>query len=236
MGYRRLPLSTPQRERALRHIHDRKAVTAVANLPFKTSTIEQFDLFYPGYMEAVLNTGKTLSKQAGITIKVVEAKRSAILHLNDFIDALQNAIRRGVFPEAVRAYYGLPVEKRWRPKIQTEADVLEWAENIHDGETKRIAAGGAPVTFPSLAEVDAVTNDFKTKNLQQAEDKYAYDTAQETLAAQNKKADQLIRRCWNEIETTYDEGDKPSMRRKAREWGVVYVETKKDRGEVDPRL
>lgn len=236
MGYRRLPLSTPQREIALRQINDRKAVTPPANLPFKTSTMEQFDLLYPVFKEKVLNIGKTLSAQGGITTKVVKAKRVAQLHQLDFLDALQNAIRRGVFHESVRALYALPVEKRWRPKIQTEADVLEWGQNIHAGETKRIALGGAPITFPSLAEVDAATLDFKTKNNQQSNDKYAFDTAQEELAAISKKADQLIRRCWNEIEAAYDEGDKPSMRRKAREWGVVYIETKKDKEPQDPRL
>ena len=236
MSYRRLPLSTPQREIALRQINDRKAVTPPANLPFKTSTMEQFDLLYPVFKEKVLNIGKTLSAQGGITTKVVKAKRAAQLHQLDFLDALQNAIRRGVFHESVRALYALPVEKRWRPKIQTEADVLEWGENIHDGETKRIALGGAPITFPSLAEVDAATNDFKTKNNQQSNDKYAFDTAQEELADISKKANQLIRRCWNEIETAFDDGDKPSMRRKARDWGVVYIETKKDKEPQDPRL
>jgi hypothetical protein len=38
-------------------------------------------------------------------------------------------------------------------------------------------------------------------------------------------ADQLILRMWNETEAEFDTGDKPSMRRKAREWGVVYVPT-----------
>ncbi len=37
---------------------------------------------------------------------------------------------------------------------------------------------------------------------------------------------------WNEIETAFDEGNKPSMRRKAREWGVVYIVTPGE--ELDP--
>jgi len=226
MVYRRLPTTTPQRQRVLRQINDRKAVTPPANLPFRASTIAQFDLFYPLYMEKVNNIGKTLAAQSGKTAQVTAAKIIARLFILDFIDALQNAIRRGTFEASVRALYGLKVEKRHRPKVLTEQDILNWADNIHTGETKRIALGGAPVAFPSLADVDAAAGDFRTKNNQQSNDKFIYDNAQEALAAENKKADLLILKCWNEIESEYDTGDKPSLRRKAREWGVIYVERK----------
>ncbi|MGE0637957.1 MAG: hypothetical protein AB7P01_16055 [Bacteroidia bacterium] len=232
MAYRRLPKSTSERVSALKHIQMRKAATPPANLPFRQATMDQFDLFYPQYIDKVNNLGKTLAAQSGITSKVVKSKRFAMLLLRDFMDALQNAIRRGTFSASVRALYGLPVEKRYIPKLRSEQDVITWAENIHQGETKRIALGGAPIPFPSLAEVDAATTDFKTNNNQQSNAKNAYDLAQEAVAAQNKIASQLILRCWNEIESEYDVGDKPSLRRKAREWGVVYVPRKGEK--TDP--
>jgi len=226
MAYRQLPNSTPRRYRALKAIMDRKAVTLPANLPFTQATIDRLNVFFPAYHDAIQNLSTTLYNQTSITVKVVKAKQLATWFLNDFIDALQNAIRRGTIAPNFRALYSLPIEKRFRPQIKTEQDVLEWAVNIHDGETERIAQGGVPITFPSLAEVDAATGDFRTKNLQQSNDKNAYDKAQEAVQAENKKADLLILKCWNEIESEYDVGDKPSLRRKAREWGVIYVPRK----------
>jgi hypothetical protein len=55
--------------------------------------------------------------------------------------------------------------------------------------------------------------------------KTAYDTAQEAVNELNPDADKVILRMWNEIETTFDTGDKPSMKHKAREWGVVHIPT-----------
>jgi hypothetical protein len=233
MAYRRLPNSTPQRLRALMAIYNRAAATPPAQLPFKQETIDRLNVFYPAYHQKITDMAKALSAQAGITAQVITAKQAATWLVLDFIDALQNAIRRGAFDASVRALYDLPMEKRQRPKLQSEQDIITWGENIHDGETKRISLGGAPITFPSLAEVDAATQDFKTKNLQQSEKKYAYDNAQEAVQTENQKADKLILKCWNEIESEYDVGDKPSLRRKAREWGVVYVPRKGEK--VDPK-
>lgn len=233
MAYRRLPNSTPQRLRALLAMYNRAAVTPPSQLPFKQETIDRLNAFYPAYHQKITDMAKALSAQASITSQVITAKQAATWLVLDFMDALQNAIRRGAFDASVRVLYGLPMEKRQRPKLQSEQDIITWGEDIHDGETKRISLGGAPITFPSLAEVDAATLDFKTKNLQQSEKKYAYDTSQEAVQTENKKADKLILKCWNEIESEYDVGDKPSLRRKAREWGIIYVPRKGEK--IDPK-
>lgn len=223
MPKRLLPNSNISRYRALKAMNDRKAVTAPADVPIIPATIARFDTFYPGYKTKYLAVQAALTSQSGLTNQIKTAKILAGFFVADMIDALQNAIRRGTFDASVRGLYGLPVTEALRPEIITEQQVLDWGERVHDGETARIAAGGAPITFPSLAQVDAAVNAFKTLNLNQAAAKTTYDNAQEALAADNVEADKLILKMWNEMEAAFDEGNKPSVRRKCREWGVVYV-------------
>lgn len=223
MPRRLLPNSNPTRNNALKAVNDMKAVTPPADVPLTPATVTRFDAFYPTYKTHFLAVQVALSAQSALTNQIKTAKQAAAWIVADFIDAMQNAVRRGKFDASVRGMYGLPVTHPLRPAIETEQQILSWGEQVHDGETARIAAGGAPITFPSLAEVDAAVTNFKNLNLQQAAAKSAYDNAQETLQNDNTEADKLILKLWNEIEAAYDTGDKPSTRRKARDWGVVYI-------------
>lgn len=220
------PRTNDERNQALTKAKQRKDVSPPAQIPYTGVTITRIDAFQPTYkglMDAVKNA---LATQTGITALVAAARILAGYFVADIIDALQRAIRRSTFTPNVRAFYGLPVNKPLNPEIRTEEQVLEWGPKAITGETDRIAAGGAPITFPSLAEVTAAYESFRTQNIQQAALKTAYDNAQETVAAQNPEADKLILKMWNETETFFDEGDKASMRRKAREWGVMYIPLK----------
>lgn len=226
MPTRQLPNSNPKRYRALRMINDRKTVTPPAEVPITSPTVTRFDLFFPAYKAKILAVAAALSAQGAATTLVRAAKQLGAWLVDDFYEALQRAIRRGEFAADVRALYGLELSETKNPKISTEQDVIAWGEFAHDGETVRTGAGGAPITFPSLLQVDTAVNDFKTKNLTQAAAKTTYDNVQQALETNNTEADKLILKCWNEIETYFDDGDKPSMRRQAREWGVVYIPRK----------
>lgn len=226
MPTRRLANSNPSRYRAQQIAKEMKdAVPPPLIIPITGNTSARLDVFYPLYKSKILSAEAALQLQFTLTGQIKDAKPLAEYLISDFYDALQRAIRRGLFNESVRTLYGLAATDTTLPTLNSEADVKFWGEKAADGETARIAAGGAPITFPSIAEVNTAVNSFKNLNVQQANAKIAFDTAQEAIAAQNPEADKLILKMWNEIETTFDEGDKASMRRKAREWGVIYVPT-----------
>lgn len=225
MPTRRLPNSVASRLKALKAAKDRKdAVPAPLLIPFTASTITWLDTFYPDYKLKVEAMEAALQAQTNVTSTVVNARPLAEIFISSFYSALQYAIRRHQFAPSVRAYYGLAVSDENLPRIKSEADIAFWGEKASDGEAARIAAGGAPITFPSIAEVNTAVSNFTNPNLVQANAKNAYDLAQEAVEADKADCDKLILKMWNEIETAFDEGDKPSMRRKAREWGVVYVQ------------
>jgi hypothetical protein len=192
-------------------------------IPYTTGTITRLDAFQPVYRSKFLAVSAAKNAQTAATALVNESRQMGIYLVHDFIEALNRAIRRKVFLPSVRSFYQLNVNDDTLPTINTEAQLITWGLNLKDGEAARIAAGGVPITFPAIADVDAAIDAFKNANHVQSNAKMQYDTAQEILAAENPEADKLILKMWNETETAFDEGDKASMRRKAREWGVVYV-------------
>lgn len=224
MPKRRLPRTDAQRHSALRNAKKRKdRIPPPVVIPFTAATILRLDTFQPIYKTKYDAVDTAKNTQTTLTATVNNTRKLAIYNEQDFIEALNRAIRRELFLPTVRTLYKLAVDDTTLPYIGSENDVITWGENIESGETARIAAGGAPITFPSLADVNAAVAAFDNANALQANAKEAFDAAQELLEVENPEADKLILKLWNEIETAFDEGDKASMRRKAREWGVVYI-------------
>lgn len=230
MPKRELPRSNSTRANALNRPKERlDQLPPPAEVPFTPNTLARLNVAQEDLQTKLRAVASALSGQTEATILVNETRKMAGYYIADFIEAMQRAVRREKFLPSARAYYQLPVGESHIPELRTETEVLEWGKKVLDGEADRVAAGGAPITFPDVAEVELIFNTFKNANIQQAERKTEYDNAQRAVAASLEEVDKLILRIWNEIETYFDEGDKPSMRRKAREWGVVYVPSK---GEV----
>ncbi len=226
MPTRRLPRTDEERDEALRTAKDHKDLLPPPPvIPYTTGTIDRLDVLQPVYRTKFLAVSAAKNAQTAASAQVNETRQMGIYLVHDFIEALNRAIRRKVFLPTVRNFYQLNVNDDKLPVITTEAQLITWGLNLKDGEAARIAAGGAPITFPSIADVNTAIDAFKAANQLQENAKTAYDAAQEILAAENPEADKLILKMWNETETAFDEGDKASMRRKARQWGVVYVPT-----------
>lgn len=230
MPTRRLPRNNSERSNALNRAKERiDQIPPPAEVPYRPDTVARLNLMQDDYASKRTTATTALSLQTEATMLVNQTRTLAGYFIADMLEAMQRAVRRGTFTASARAYYQLPVGESHIPQMRTESEVLEWGKKTIDGETARVAAGGAAITFPDLTEVEAAYNAFKTANLQQADRKTEYDNAQHAIATANEDVDKLILKLWNETETFFDEGDKPSMRRKAREWGVVYVPSK---GEV----
>ncbi len=224
MPSRRLPNSNSERSNALNRPTERvNQIPPPAEIPYTATTLSKLSLLQNAYQSNVAAAAAALRGQTDITAVVNETRAQAGYFIADLLDAMQRAVRRGAFNASVRAYYQLPVGESKIPRMRTESEVLEWGTKAIQGETERLAAGGVAITFPDLSEVEEAFNAFKNANLQQAERKTAYENAQQAIANSNDEVDKLILKLWNETETFFDEGDKPTMRRKAREWGVVYV-------------
>lgn len=228
MPIRQLPRTNEQRHSALYAIKDILDGLPGEPHPFRLDTIAQLSAFYPTYTALQREMQRTKTAQVDTTAGLVLLRANARIWVSHGYASIINATVRGTFNASVLNYYGLPVGAKGAPNMNGEADIISAASALAHGEAARVAAGGQPIAFPSVAEIMVHANAFEMENLEQGKRKMAYADAQKAVAAAYPEADRLILRLWNEIESAFDTGDRPSMRRKARNWGVVYVQGRKE--------
>jgi hypothetical protein len=223
MPYRRLPNTNASRDAALTTCKDKMEATDPMELPFAPSKGVQLTTDQPIYHGLIAAVNSAKSNQTAQSALVAPLMRTARFWVSHGYQALINACIRDQFPNSVKNLYGLSLDAKGGPELSSEADVIQASITYNDGETARTAAGGEAITFPALADINTHVDALKAAHQTQSTLKGLFDQAQEKLAEANPNTDLLILQLWNSIEATYDKGDKPSMRRKAREWGVVYV-------------
>lgn len=219
------PETNAQREASLRNAKIRKdSVPPPPEIPFMPGTITKLDIFQPAYHAKYLAVSSAKNVLTTLTSQITQARKLAVYNEQDFIDNLNKGIRRGLIQASRRSLYQIDVNDNTLPYIGSENDITIWGNNINDGEAARLLIPGeVPVTFPSVDDVNTALGNFTSINLNQANAKDNLNIAQEALETENIEADKFILKLWNEIETAFDTGNKPSMRARAREWGVVYV-------------
>jgi hypothetical protein len=164
-----------------------------------------------------------LALQADTTSDVKKAMATARIFISHFIQVFNLGVTRAVYSAGQRAYFHLDVISEALPELTKESDISTWGDNIVDGDLARVAAGGAAMSNPTALQVKAAVLDFNTKNTDQSGKKDAFDTSQEDIIALVPEAEKVVKKVWDEVETFYNEETPSSMRRKSREWGVVYI-------------
>lgn len=223
---RTLPRSSESRFNALTAAKLKKD-SAAGSLPITAATAARLDtivtLFGTGRnfvsvkrAESVLSTSQ----------KDVLVENMAMLD-SHYLQVLNMHIAQGIFPAAYRAYYKLDTNNTSLPPLKTESDINAVAQAIIDGEPNMVAAGGIAIPFPAKAKMQAALTALLAKQNEQSNKKDITDKAEEDLAKLNTEADAVIKKVWDEVETFWNEEPIESMRKKAREWGLVYVSDEK---------
>lgn len=178
--------------------------------------------------------GHALAGQNRATIEKDEALKVVLTVNQHFIMVLNFDIIRGKFHPSIRADYGLDATQETLPQMTREAEIIDWIKKLINGETHRIANGGAPMLDPALAELQAALTAYTAKHDEQLRKKTVYDTAQEAVEAMRPEVDKMIKKLWNQIEFYFSEDEPSSLRRKARGWGVVYATRPDEEPEPQP--
>jgi len=222
---RRLPNSDETRLIALNGAKTKKDNTPSPDIVIRPATIARLDADQPVYASNMQARGTALAGQSTATDTKFAAQERARMFVSHFIQAFNNGVDRGLFPRAHRAFYGLDVNSGSVPEINSEPLLTLWGQRLIDGDPLRIAAGGAPMAMPAIAEVITEYTAFLNANIAQSTAKDAYDNAQEAVSDLEIATDKLILRIWDEVETAFNDEPISSKRRKSREWGVVYIST-----------
>lgn len=223
MPSRRLPNTDDGRLSAMRAAKNKAESTSATDLAFSAETLKRLDDFLPLFRQEMNERGEALSGQAESTGEKEQAQERAAMFISHFIQGFNHAVARGKYSAADRAYYQLHVNQEDLPELSSASDVTLWGKNLIDGEAARTAAGGEAMSNPTIAEVEVAYNDFVQKDQAQSAQKDEYDKEQEDVEAKRPEADDLVLDIWDEVEFTFRKDDPPSKRRKAREYGVVYV-------------
>jgi hypothetical protein len=229
MGLKReLPNTDERRALALKKAMQKIAISAPGDIVLTAQTQARLAITGPDFVSKLALRGQALGQQMLKTPVKNTEKKAAALHISHFIQCHDNAALRGEtgFSQSDRTYFGLTGSNDKLPPLEADADVYTWGENLIDGEANRIADGRPAVPYPTIAAVATKYNAFKATFGQHNLLKKAFDDAQEAVEDMREDVDSLILRIWNEVEAGYSEESKPSMRRNAREWGVVYILTK----------
>lgn len=236
MPARFLPNSDVQRTSALDLAFIKRPTVAADQQPVSQDLADTLIAQRTTWRAAINAAATALSAQTKATAAAATQGQRLEMFISHFFQTFNLAVARDDFPASARAFYQLEVSNAAVPPVITHADRLTWAQNIIDGETARATADGAaykPMKLPSAAGLpdDNGVNDNVaaelaaylplTKTASTAKD--AYDTAQETVQNLRPAVDAVIVDVWDAVEYFHRHDDASSLRRKASEWGVVYI-------------
>ena len=223
MPFRQLPNTDEGRAKALKNAKEKANNTDPTQWAISTETKDRVDAFLPDWEQELAERGEALSGQTEASKTEDEAMGKAHTYMSHFWQVFNFGIERENYSASDRAYYQAPVNNSEIPWTFTESEILVWGKRLIDGEAARIAAGGVAMVNPTIDEVIVKYNAYVAAHNAQSTAKDEYDKEQEDVETKRPEADDLILDVWDEVEFTFRKDDPPSKRRKAREWGVVYV-------------
>ena len=168
--------------------------------------------------------------------KETREKNSAMSVLQTYMRDIWAVKRRHIYrenlPLEVFAYYQLPQSGN-SPDLTQEGQWIETATLMIEGEKGAIAAGYAPMSNPSIAEL---TGKLKIATKERADVSDAdkqLDEAQEAVSELMPEAKKVIDRIHAELEFNLHDKEDASKRRIMRNYGVYYTYTKNEPRDAD---
>lgn len=148
--------------------------------------------------------------------------RNARMYISHFIQVLNLAVIRGEIKRSQKELYKLPVKSNALPDLTTEDGLMEWGQNIIDGENQRTAAGGFAIYNPSINKVKVHYEMFKEEYTSHKLHKRTHSRVYEDTETLRKQADELILSIWDQVETFYKDELPYAKLQKCQAYGMIY--------------
>ena len=223
MPYRRLPNTDAARRKAMTTAFEKGRELPPFKLSFSQSTFQRVQSFLPSYEKAMYETKQAYLNQVKRNKEYLRVLKKAKLYISHFIQVVNMAIMRGDLPENERSYFGMHEDMTKLPVLNAESDIIKWGEKLIHGENLRKAKALSPITNPTIAVVRVRYEQFLDAYKFQKTLQKNYQRSQEHLAGMRKEADDIIVNVWNEVEESFKALPDSERRKKAEEYGVVYV-------------
>jgi hypothetical protein len=230
MPFRHLPTSVGQRLAALHCATTKWNSTAAPDRLITAAHFAALDLANPASLHSVYRrdigeSSAALAQQASRTREHDQAIGALGQVVSHFIQVFNFAVSRGLFQRNDRAYYGLDINRADVPPLQSHAEIDRLAHQLIGGETFRLSAqpGATAMAMPAVGEISAALAAVEAALESQTTAKDTYDKELGDVETTRTPVDALIIDMWETIEFNLRSLDSPSKRRRAREWGVVYL-------------
>jgi hypothetical protein len=229
MPFRKLPISDSDMTVAMQKLINAYDLR-VTNQPDPLKRVQAFSAETYDLLTGLLSVfEKEIRERTSALVEKTSANRPKVIAKNKlkkvvdhFIMVLNLAIDREVYTPHIRALYGLDMNQKNRPLIYSHNDITMFALKIIGGETIRIAQGGLPMQNPSLADVQAAYDEYISLWKTDSSRKSNFYLQREDVKHLRKQVRAAIREAWDEIEFFFRKNALPSLRSKARNWGVEY--------------
>ena len=222
---RRIADSNTTRRTALKVAKTKRNSSPIAADVLRATTISRLDIIAVAYGKAYKEIDDALVDATKANAIKDAAQTDLFLFASHYIMVMNLAIKRNEIPVQDRAYYELDVNSDALPYMDSEDALKQVGENIVDGDAKRVAAGGVPMSNPTAAQVKDRLTRFSDTLSKASQTTDTLDTKREALDNLNAEADEVILKVWDEVESYYNNEPTESKRANAREWGVTYIST-----------
>lgn len=193
-----------------------------ANLPFTTDVWTEYQTRRPLFLAELQEYRNSNAAQKLTTDATTAASANLYLHVSHYLQVLNMAVERKVFPAAVRSFYGLDINSVALPSLKSEAELTTWGANIATGEAARVAAGGAPLAFPTAAEVATALATYNTAQQAQANAKLATNKELADVAVIFPAMVAAIMDLYDELEFANRKQSPGYIRNILREYGMQF--------------
>jgi hypothetical protein len=221
MPYRRLPNTDQARVRALRTAleeSDRQHLKLVISY----QTQHEAKVLLQKFEQAMGLYKQTYDNQVNSNKDFQQIFRNARLYISHFIQVLNLAVQRSEIKKEYKKLYHLDPEDFSVPDMVSSESLIEWGQNIIEGEALRMKAGGVPLYNPAIAKVKVHYDIFKEYRdnqlfLQQNTARYA-----DKVNVLRQPVDDLIVDLWNQIEGFFNELPPFKRMESCKTFGVIY--------------
>lgn len=228
MPYRRLPNTDAARLKALQCAFNKGREIPPFKLAFSQNAYQKVQSFLPSFKKTLDESRQAYDSQVERNKEYLKTLRKAKLYISHFIQVVNMAIIRGELPPGERSFFKLDEDEKKTPVLQTEAEVIEWGNNIIDGEEIRKAKGRSQITNPTIAVVKVRFEQFMDSYKFQKTLQRNYHRALEKIADMRPTADEIILQVWNEVEKHFSDLNDEEKRAKSTKYGVNYVYRKNE--------
>ncbi len=223
MPYRRLPNTDSARLKSLKSAYEKGKEIPPFKLAFTPTSYRQIQSVLPGFENAIYEHRNSLNIQSDKNKEYQKRIKKVRLYISHFIQVVNMAITRGDMVQDTRNFFGLDEEGKKVPALHSEEEIINWGNQLIEGEKKRRTMGLSPVTNPTVAVLNVHFDKFMEYHHYQKSLKNRSQRAQDQLNVQRAQVDTVIQQIWNEVEDTFSVLPEEMRREKASEYGLVYV-------------